>query len=73
MFEIYMKYEMFVSYAGMWEESEQMLSEAQARAPQQPDLLLGLAVAAAHSGKPPEASIHIYIQIIHFRELVQGG
>ncbi|RVE44749.1 hypothetical protein evm_010601 [Chilo suppressalis] len=37
---------------GMWEEAEQMLSEAAARAPQQPDLLLGLAVTARHSGKP---------------------
>lgn len=31
-----------------------MLTEAQARAPQQPELLLGLAVTAAHSSKPPE-------------------
>ncbi|CAH0399355.1 unnamed protein product [Chilo suppressalis] len=37
-------------------EAEQMLSEAAARAPQQPDLLLGLAVTARHSGKP-EVSI----------------
>ncbi|RVE44143.1 hypothetical protein evm_011222 [Chilo suppressalis] len=41
-----------VKFLGMWEEAEQMLSEAAARAPQQPDLLLGLAVTARHSGKP---------------------
>lgn len=40
----------------MWEEAEQMLSEAQARAPQDPDLLLGLAVTARHTPKPPEVT-----------------
>ncbi|CAG9791067.1 unnamed protein product [Diatraea saccharalis] len=37
---------------GMWEEAEQQLSEAASRAPQHPDLLLGLALAARHQGKP---------------------
>ncbi|KAL4717388.1 hypothetical protein ACJJTC_017275 [Scirpophaga incertulas] len=37
---------------GMWEEAEQQLSEAGARAPQHADLLLGLAVVAAHQGRP---------------------
>ncbi|XP_049871705.1 coatomer subunit epsilon [Pectinophora gossypiella] len=49
---------------GMWEEAEQMLSEAQARSPQQPDLLLGLAVCAAHAGKAPEVSSRYLAQLI---------
>ncbi|XP_045450088.1 coatomer subunit epsilon [Melitaea cinxia] len=49
---------------GMWEEAEQMLTEAQARAPQQPELLLGLAVTAAHSGKPPEVSSRYLAQLL---------
>lgn len=40
----------------MWDEAEQMLTEAQTRLPQQPELLLGLGVAAAHVGKPPEVT-----------------
>lgn len=42
----------------MWEEAEQLLTEAQTRAPQHPDLLLGLAVTAAHAGKPQEVGHH---------------
>ncbi|XP_041980647.1 coatomer subunit epsilon [Aricia agestis] len=49
---------------GMWEEAEQMLTEAQVRAPQQPELLLGLAVTAAHSGKPPEVSARYLAQLL---------
>lgn len=49
---------------GMWEEAEQMLSEAQVRAPQQPDLLLGLAVTAAHSGKAPEVFNRYIAQLL---------
>ncbi|XP_073960260.1 coatomer subunit epsilon [Choristoneura fumiferana] len=49
---------------GMWEEAEQMLSEAQARAPQQPDLLLGLAVAARHTPKPPEVATRYIAQLL---------
>ncbi|CAK1542020.1 unnamed protein product [Leptosia nina] len=49
---------------GMWEEAEQMLTEAQTRAPQQPELLLGLAVTAAHSSKPPEVSARYLAQLI---------
>ncbi|KAI5643875.1 coatomer epsilon subunit domain-containing protein [Phthorimaea operculella] len=49
---------------GMWEEAEQMLTEAQARAPQHPDLLLGLAVTAAHQGKAPEVSSRYLAQLL---------
>ncbi|CAK1580822.1 unnamed protein product [Parnassius mnemosyne] len=49
---------------GMWEEAEQLLTEAQARAPQQPELLLALAVTAAHSGKPPEISSRYLAQLL---------
>ncbi|XP_038222048.1 coatomer subunit epsilon [Zerene cesonia] len=49
---------------GMWEEAEQMLTEAQARSPQQPELLLGLAVTAAHSSKPPEVSARYLAQLL---------
>ncbi|VVC92041.1 unnamed protein product [Leptidea sinapis] len=49
---------------GMWEEAEQMLTEAQARAPQQPELLLGLAVTAGHGGKPPEVSSRYLAQLL---------
>ncbi|CAG4935869.1 unnamed protein product [Colias eurytheme] len=49
---------------GMWEEAEQMLTEAQARCPQQPELLLGLAVSAAHSSKPPEVSSRYIAQLL---------
>ncbi|XP_061719688.1 coatomer subunit epsilon [Cydia pomonella] len=49
---------------GMWEEAEQMLSEAVARAPQQPDLLLGLAVAARHTPKPPEVASRYIAQLL---------
>ncbi|XP_059062228.1 coatomer subunit epsilon [Achroia grisella] len=49
---------------GMWEEAEQMLTEAMARVPQQPDLLLGLAVTATHSGKPPEVSSRYMAQLL---------
>ncbi|XP_045501066.1 coatomer subunit epsilon [Colias croceus] len=49
---------------GMWEEAEQMLIEAQARCPQQPELLLGLAVSAAHSSKPPEVSSRYIAQLL---------
>ncbi|CAG4955680.1 unnamed protein product [Parnassius apollo] len=49
---------------GMWEEAEQMVTEAQARAPQQPELLLALAVTAAHSGKPPEISSRYLAQLL---------
>ncbi|XP_072938191.1 coatomer subunit epsilon [Epargyreus clarus] len=52
------------AYRGMWEEAEQMLTEAQARAPQQPELLLALAVTAAHSGKPPEVSSRYVAQLL---------
>ncbi|XP_045538840.1 coatomer subunit epsilon [Papilio machaon] len=49
---------------GMWEEAEQMLREAQARAPHQPELLLGLALTAAHSGKPAEVSSRYLAQLL---------
>ncbi|KAG6457651.1 hypothetical protein O3G_MSEX010412 [Manduca sexta] len=49
---------------GMWEEAEQMLTEAQTRSPQNPDLLLGLAVTATHSGKPPEVSARYLAQLL---------
>ncbi|CAG9565899.1 unnamed protein product [Danaus chrysippus] len=49
---------------GMWDEAEQMLTEAQSRLPQQPELLLGLGVAAAHVGKPPEVSARYFAQIL---------
>ncbi|CAF4828805.1 unnamed protein product [Pieris macdunnoughi] len=49
---------------GMWEEAEQMLTEAQTRTPQQPELLLGLTVTAAHSSKPPEVSARYLAQLI---------
>ncbi|CAH2049097.1 unnamed protein product, partial [Iphiclides podalirius] len=49
---------------GMWEEAEQMLTEAQTRAPQQPELLLGLAVTAAHAGKSPEVSSRYLAQLL---------
>ncbi|CAH4021058.1 coatomer subunit epsilon [Pieris brassicae] len=49
---------------GMWEEAEQMLTEAQTRTPQQPELLLGLTVTAAHSSKPPEVSSRYLAQLI---------
>ncbi|XP_013170035.1 PREDICTED: coatomer subunit epsilon [Papilio xuthus] len=49
---------------GMWEEAEQMLREAQARNPHQPELLLGLAITAAHSGKPAEVSSRYLAQLL---------
>ncbi|XP_063829836.1 coatomer subunit epsilon [Ostrinia nubilalis] len=49
---------------GMWEEAEQLVVEAQARAPQQPDLLLAQAVAAAHAGKPAEVSSRYLAQLL---------
>ncbi|KAL0821309.1 hypothetical protein ABMA28_005903 [Loxostege sticticalis] len=49
---------------GMWEEAEQLVTEAQARAPQQPDLLLAQAVAAAHQGKPQEVSGRYLAQLL---------
>ncbi|XP_026325915.1 coatomer subunit epsilon [Hyposmocoma kahamanoa] len=49
---------------GMWEEAEQQLTEALARAPQHPDLLLGLAVTAAHAGKAPEVSSRYLAQLL---------
>ncbi|KAM3960451.1 LOW QUALITY PROTEIN: coatomer subunit epsilon-like [Aphomia sociella] len=49
---------------GMWEEAEQTLTEAMARFPQHPDLLLGLAVTATHSGKPPEVSGRYMAQLL---------
>ncbi|CAH2229640.1 jg4870 [Pararge aegeria aegeria] len=49
---------------GMWEEAEQMLTEAQTRAPQQPELLLALAVSAVHSGKQPEVSSRYLAQLL---------
>ncbi|GBP21761.1 Coatomer subunit epsilon [Eumeta japonica] len=49
---------------GMWEEAEQLLTEAQARAPNHPDLLLGLAVAARHSNKAPEVSSRYLAQLL---------
>ncbi|XP_053611857.1 coatomer subunit epsilon [Plodia interpunctella] len=49
---------------GMWEEAEQMLTEAQSRAPQHPDLLLGLALTATHSAKPPEVASRYIAQLL---------
>ncbi|KAJ0174967.1 hypothetical protein K1T71_009108 [Dendrolimus kikuchii] len=49
---------------GMWEEAEQMLTEAQARAPQNPDLMLGLAVTSTHIGKPQEVASRYLAQLL---------
>ncbi|KPI97090.1 Coatomer subunit epsilon [Papilio xuthus] len=51
-------------FSCMWEEAEQMLREAQARNPHQPELLLGLAITAAHSGKPAEVSSRYLAQLL---------
>ncbi|XP_028026559.1 coatomer subunit epsilon [Bombyx mandarina] len=49
---------------GMWEEAEQQLTDAASRAPQHADLLLGLALTAAHLGKPPEVSARYLAQLL---------